>query len=157
MLRPATTALAALCLLTACGGGSSTGGPVGSGGEGGPPGGGMEGKRAAPLFGPTAAASLRALTGSMLPPETAAENDRRRRAQDRAGWQGRRATLLQGAGSGVTRANCPTLRLMPGGRAFRTAACTEREGRARWPPRPATGQVARLSGSHRREIPNISN
>ncbi len=99
MLRLATTALAALCLLTACG--SSTGGPVGSGGGGGPPGGGMEeGKRAEALFDAAKAASLRTLTQSMPPPETAAENDRRRRAQDRDGWQGRRATLLQGASSG---------------------------------------------------------
>ncbi len=99
MLRLATTALAALCLLTACG--SSTGGPVGSGGEGGPPGGGgEEGKRAEALFDAAKAASLRTLTGSTRPGESAAENDRRRRAQDRDGWQGRRATLLQGAGSG---------------------------------------------------------
>ncbi len=44
------------------------------------------------------AASLRTLTQSTRPDESAAENDRRRRAQDRDGWQGRRATFLQGEG-----------------------------------------------------------
>ncbi len=60
---------------------------------------------------------------------------------------GRTQRILPGPGGGVTRANCPTLRLMPGGRAFRTAACAEREGRARWPPRPAAGVITRSGGT----------
>ncbi len=75
-IRPA--ALAALCLLAACAGSPA---PDISG----------TGGRASPLFTEGEAETLRGLTGSAPPNETAAENDARRRAQDRTGWKGRRA------------------------------------------------------------------
>ena len=86
-IRPA--ALAALCLLAACGfvGGGSGAPPAESGANGGDP-----QRRAAPLFDDAKAADLQTLTDSGPPNETAARNDARRRAQEpRAGWEGRRA------------------------------------------------------------------
>lgn len=77
-------ALAALCLLAACGGAGSPAPDIPGTGDG-------TQRMASPLFGDAKAAALRALADSAPPGETAARNDARRRAQDRTGWEGRRA------------------------------------------------------------------